>query len=70
MGMKIVDIIQSLTDMKSVVGVNQLTINEAIETMTKYKKIDSIWDNWYLDMQVKSELAMTELGDVLKDGNI
>lgn len=42
MGMTIDDIIQSLIAMKSVVGVNQFTINEAIDTMRKYQTMQEV----------------------------
>lgn len=41
----------------------------ALETMRKYRKIEIIWDKWHIDMSVKTNVAMSQIGDVLKDGN-
>lgn len=73
MGMTIDEVIQSLTAMKSVIGVNQLTINEAIENMRKYQKIEQAYKKYQNDMVTNiyadSKFIRT-LGEVLEDGKV
>ena len=66
MGRKIDAIIQSLTAMKSVIGVNQLTINEAVDTMRKYQKIEQIVEHW-AGCGNPSD-AMIAISEVLENG--
>ena len=66
MGMKIDAIIQSLTAMKSVIGVNQLTINEAVDTMRKYQKIEQIVEHWACCGNPSD--AMIAISEVLENG--
>ena len=69
MGMSIEEIIRSLIAMKSVIGVNQLTINEAIETMRKYQKIQEIINNAKdSDGAVKYNWLYEQISGVMEDG--
>ena len=73
MEMMIEEIIRSLTAMKSVIGVNQLTIDEAIETMRKYQKIKEILkdDTYYEEYGNNAEkFIVSAISEVLKDGKI
>ena len=45
-------------------------LDEAISTMRKYQKIKQIWDEWHVDMSVKTNVAMSQIGEVLNDGKI
>lgn len=39
------------------------------EWLEKYQRIEEIWDKWHIDMSVKTNVAMSQIGEVLKDGN-
>lgn len=70
MGMTIDNIIQSLIAMKSVIGVNQLTINEATDIMRKYQKIEEIVNTWRHDITAGDYHCMAEVAEVFEDGEI
>ena len=45
-------------------------IDVVIETMRKYQKITEIVTKWHNDMSFKTSMAMTEIEEVIEDGNV
>ena len=45
-------------------------IDVVIETMRKYQKITEIETKWHNDMSFKTSMAMTEIEEVIEDGNV
>lgn len=43
-------------------------IRQAIDTMRKYQKITEIITKWHNDMNFKTSMAITDIEEVIKDG--
>ena len=67
MGMTIDENIESLENMKSLVGANHFAINMAISTMRKYQKIQEIVNS--KTTRFSYELGVRQIRKVVEDGN-
>ena len=67
MGMTIDENIESLENMKSLVGANHFAINMAISTMRKYQKIQEIVNS--KTTRFSYELGFRQIRKVVEDGN-
>ena len=63
-------IIAEYMDIKTQQECVSKTIDTLWKMAQKYQKIEQIWDKWHLDMSVKTNVAMSQIGEVLKDGKI